>query len=305
MHTSNPLLGHLAASFTIFIWGITFISIKLLLVDFSPVEIMFFRLVLALLTLAILKPIFSSSTSPIQAGQAIHHQHRLQAELKFMGAGLCGVTLFFVLQNTAISYTQASNVSVLLSVAPLFTALAVHIFLKDEPLKPYFFFGFALAMLGILLISYNGSYLLKLNPLGDLLAVQAALVWALYSVLVRKLNTSSSSVLSSTTKIFFYGLLFLLPFLPLFNFRLGLNRLVAPLHFLNLIFLGVGASALCYVTWNYAVSVLGAIKTSVYIYTIPVITIIAAALLLHEKITLLGGAGVVLILAGMLLSERK
>lgn len=293
MHTQKPILGHLAAFVTIFIWGITFISIKVLLVDFSPVEILFFRLALALLALLIVSPPrFKKALSGNQKGGP------LSVELKYMAAGLCGVTLFFMFQNSALAYTQASNVSVLLTVAPLFTALAVRIFLKDEPLKTYFFLGFGLAMLGILLIAYNGSTVLKLNPLGDLLAILAAVVWAFYSVLVRKISASQANLLAATRKMIFYGLLFLLPFLPLFNFQLGPGRLKAPLNLLNLLFLGVGASALCFVTWNYAVSVLGALKTSVYIYMVPVITIVSAALLLHEKTTLVGVLGVVLILGG-------
>lgn len=300
MHTQKPIFGHLAAFVTISIWGITFISIKILLVDFSPAEILFFRLVFALLALFIVSP-------PQLRGAFTEGQpgSRLRLELKYMAAGLCGVTLFFMIQNTALSYTQASNVSVLLSVAPLFTALAARVFLKDEPLKTYFFLGFALAMSGILLIAYNGSTVLKLNPLGDLLAILAAGVWALYSVLVRKISASQTNLLATTRKTMFYGLLFLLPFLPLFHFQLGLSRLRAPLNLINLLFLGLGASALCYISWNYAVSVLGAMKTSVYIYLGPVITIVSAVLLLREKITLVGVLGVGLILAGMVLSERQ
>jgi drug/metabolite transporter (DMT)-like permease len=67
----------------------------------------------------------------------------------------------------------------------------------------------------------------------------------------------------------------------------------------------VGASALCFVTWNYAVHLLGPVKTSVYIYLVPLITIAASALVLHETITLVAGIGMALILVGMALSERE
>jgi drug/metabolite transporter (DMT)-like permease len=72
---------------------------------------------------------------------------------------------------------------------------------------------------------------------------------------------------------------------------------------LNLLFLGVGASALCYATWNYAVHRLGPVKTSAYIYSIPVVTIIASMLVLHEPITPIAALGMALILVGMALSE--
>lgn len=61
---------------------------------------------------------------------------------------------------------------------------------------------------------------------------------------------------------------------------------------LNLIYLGLGASALCFVTWNYAVGTLGAVKTSVYIYIVPVITAVASVIVLKEEITWMAAIGI-------------
>ena len=296
MKPHNPILGHLAALFTIFVWGITFISTKLLLVPFTPVEIMFFRLVLAALALFIV--------SPPRLPWGRLDRHALRAEWKIMAAGLCGVTLYFLFQNIALSYTLAANVSVLISIVPLFTALVSRAFL-NEKLKAYFFLGFTVAMVGIILIAFNGSLVLKLNPLGDLLSILAALVWAFYSVLIKKISAQHSDMFVVTRKVFFYGLLFLLPVLPLFEFRLGLERLAVLPNLFNLLFLGVVASALCYVTWNVAVHILGPVKSSVYLYMIPVVTIIVSVLVLHETITLVAGIGMALILTGMALSEKE
>ena len=292
--------GHLAAFLTIFIWGITFVSIKVLIGPFTPVEIMFFRLVLALLALWIVQPPrFKAADRGARRSLSFHE------ELKYMAAGLCGVTLYMLFQNTALFYTLASNVSVLISVAPLFTALVARIFLKEEALKASFFLGFFVSIVGIILIAFNGNFILKLNPLGDILALLAAVVWAFYSVLVKKISARQTAMVQVTRKVFFYGLLFLLPVLPLFDFQLRLERLAVLPNLLNLLFLGVGASALCFATWNFAVSVLGPVKTSVYIYMTPAITIAASALLLHEKNTSVAAVGVVLILGGMYLSERQ
>ena len=74
---------------------------------------------------------------------------------------------------------------------------------------------------------------------------------------------------------------------------------------LNFIFLGIGACALCFVTWNYAVRHLGTVKTSVYIYGVPVITAITSALVLHEAITVTTICGIVLTLVGLFLSEKR
>ena len=298
--------GHLAAIFTIFIWGITFISIKVLLEDFSPIEAMFYRQVVALAALVVitLPAVFRKKPAAQQAAPADLKAVR-QRELLFMAAGLTGVTLYFIFQNTALDYTQASNVGVLISVAPLFTALVSALFLRTEKLGVGFFVGFGIAILGIVLISYTGSTTLQLNPLGDLLSLMAAGVWAFYSVSVRKLSEAGVPALRITQKAFFYGLLFLLPVLPLFGFRLGLERLADLSNILHILFLGLGASALCFITWNYAVSVLGPVRTSVYIYMTPVITIAASALLLDEQITPVSALGVALILVGLFVSERQ
>lgn len=296
MQSKAQLFGHLAAVFTIIVWAITFISTKVLLVDFSPVEIMFYRLVFALLALSVFSlPRFSRL--PVW-------WDFLREEWRYMAAGLCGVTLYFLFQNIALSYTLAANVSVLVSVAPLLVALVSRAVL-GEKLKANFLFGFMAAMTGIVLIAFNGSFVLKLNPLGDVLSILAALVWAFYSVLIKQISATQNGMFAVTRKVFFYGLLFVLPVLPFFEFRLGLERLAVMPSLLNLLFLGVGASALCFVTWNYAVGVLGPVKTSVYIYMVPLVTIVASALLLSESITLVSGIGIALILAGMVISERE
>lgn len=288
----QPAAGHLAALLTIIIWGTTFISTKVLLTSFQPVEILFFRFVLGFFALLAACPRRLKSASLIQ-------------ELTFAGAGLCGVCLYYLMENIALTYTMASNVGVIISVAPFFTALLSHWFLhQEERLQPGFFLGFAVAMSGIALISFNGAAL-KLNPVGDLLALLAALLWACYSILTRKISAYNYPTILTTRRIFFYGVLFMVPALFFFDFRLDLFRFADPVCLLNILFLGLGASALCFVTWNFAVRSLGAVRTSTYIYMVPVITLIASVLILHEPFTWMTGAGMLLTLAGLVLSEQK
>lgn len=284
--------GHAAALVTILIWGTTFISTKVLLEDFTPIEILFFRFVMGFLALLAACPHRMKGTTKRQ-------------ECTFAAAGLCGVCLYYLLENIALTYTMASNVGVIISIAPFFTAILTHLFLKgEEKLRITFFVGFVVAMTGICLISFNGVKL-KLNPLGDLLAAAAAIMWACYSVLTRKISSFGYQTILTTRRIFGYGILFMIPALFLFNFHLEIQRFANPVCFGNIIFLGLGASALCFVTWNTAVKVLGAVRTSIYIYLVPVITIATSALILHEKITLMSGAGTILSLLGLFLSEYR
>ncbi len=288
---NRRLAGHLAALFTIIIWGTTFISTKILLVDFKPVEILFFRFVMGFAALFLVCP------------------HRMKGvgrrqELTFVLAGLSGICLYYLLENIALTYTMASNVGVIISVAPFFTGVLSRLFLKSEgKLRANFFIGFVVAMAGVALISFNGSRM-ELNPMGDLLAVLAAFVWACYSILTRKISSFGYPVILTTRRTFFYGILFMIPALFLFEFReMGLERFADVTHLLNILYLGLGASALCFVTWNLAVKVLGAVKTSVYIYMVPVITVATSVLVLKEPVTLVSIMGTVLAVAGLFLSE--
>lgn len=284
--------GHLLALLTILIWGTTFISTKVLLIDFTPVEILFFRFVIGYVVLFLIYPRLMRINS-------------LREEMLFIGAGLCGVTLYFLIENIALVYTLASNVGVIVSIAPFFTAVLAHFFLDGERLHKRFIVGFAIALSGIILIGFNGSFILQLNPLGDLLAFVAPAVWAIYSVLMRKIGELPYHTIGATRKVFFYGLLFILPALFLFEFHFDLGRFTNMTNLSNLLFLGLGASALCFVTWNRAVSLLGAVKTSVYIYLVPVITVVASALILHERITWITLLGALLTLLGSFISEKK
>lgn len=282
--------GHLTALFTVLVWGTTFVATKLLLESFTPIEILFFRFLIGYLSLWAVSPRFLKTTG-------------LRQELLFAAAGMCGVTLYFLMENIALTYSPASNVGVILAVSPLFTALLAHFFLDGERLSFRFFLGFGAAIAGIVLIAVNGSAVLKTNPRGDLLAVGAAAVWAVYSILMKKIGQLGYSTIQSTRRVFFYGILLMIPALSLFDFRLGIERLRSPVDLFNILYLGFGASALCFVTWNWSVKVLGAIRTSAYIYAVPVINIAAAVLVLHERITPLAVLGTVLTLAGLLLSE--
>ncbi|WP_073078151.1 DMT family transporter [Sporobacter termitidis] len=292
MDRKKELTGHLFAFITIFIWGTTFISTKILLRAFSPIEILFLRFTIGFIVLLLIYP------------------HRLKVnerkqELYFAAAGLCGITLYYLLENIALTYTLASNVGVIISVAPFFTAIFAHLFLNGEKLKLQFFIGFIVAVIGIFLMSYNGSRRPQLNPLGDILAVLAAVVWAAYSVLTKKISGFHYNTIQATRRIFFYGLIFMIPALFIFDFKPNLSALTQPVNLFNILFLGLGASALCFVTWNSAVKVLGAVKTSGYIYLVPVITVVTSVIVLQEKITGAAVFGTLLTLTGLFISESK
>lgn len=289
MNNSNTT-AHLAALLTILCWGTTFVSTKVLLQGFTPVQILLIRFCIgfAALYLPSVKNTF----------RLTHKQN-----LYLGAAGFLGICLYYLLENIALTYTQASNVGVIMSVSPFFTAIFSCILLREKLPSAAFFIGFFLATAGIYLLSFSGGTI-AINPKGDLLAISASAVWALYSILMKEIGKFGFPTVFVTRRIFGYGILFMLPAL-LFESHLNWQRICEPIFFFNLLFLGLGASAMCFVTWNFAVKVLGAVKTSVYIYLVPVITVLCSVIVLHEIISARAALGILLTVIGLLLSEIK
>ncbi|MGH1841024.1 DMT family transporter [Enterococcus gallinarum] len=280
---------HVTALITVFFWSTTFIATKLLLIDFSPTAILFLRFIIGLVALSVLSK-FSR----------IHYHFR--QHLYLMAAGISGVCFYFFLENIALSYTSTSNVAVIVSISPLFIGLASALIYRTK-LKGTFFIGFLLSFCGIFLISFAGN--LSFHPFGDFLAIAAALMWMVYSLLVKKIASWGHSVIDTTKMIFLYGILFIMPLFFLTKSSLSLDKLLQTDNLLYLLFLGLGASALCFVLWNYTVEQLGAVMAGLYIYLVPVTTLFASFLILGEGISLVKLLGVTLTLFGLFVSEGK
>lgn len=291
MKTRNEA-GNIAAFITIFIWATTFISTKVLLTGFSPIEILIFRFLIGYIVLLIIYPKKMKVTVVNQ-------------EIYFALAGLSGICIYYLLENIALTYTQASNVGVIISVAPFLTAILSSIVFKEKnKLGIHFFIGFAMAIFGIILISYKGAGI-RINPTGDFLAFLAAVSWACYSVLTKKISGFGYNSIQVTRKVFAYGIIFMVPEMFLFDFKFGIERFSNGVYLFNILFLGLGASALCFVTWNYAVKILGAVRTSIYIYLVPVITVIVSAIVLNEIISAKTIIGIALTIVGLFISDKK
>ena len=285
-------IGYMAAVFTIFVWGTTYISTKVLLRAFTAVEIMYIRFVLGYIALWIA----SRKTLKLKG---------FAEEKYFLAAGLSGITLYFLLENISLTYTLASHAGIIISVAPFFTAVGGWILGKEKKPTGNFLLGFIIAMAGIALLSFQSMDQTGASVFGDVLALLAAVAWAAYSLIMKKISNMGYPTLMVTRRIFFWGLLFLTPCAFFDGLHISMEELLKPVHFGNLLFLGLGASAICFVTWNFAVKRLGAVKTSVFIYMTPVITAATSVIILHEKLTGFTLAGMALTLLGLVLSEKK
>lgn len=289
---TNRFWYHVMAIAAIVIWGVTYISSKVLLnYGLTPSSIFFYRFILAYAALLLIchRRLFSDS---------------FKDEVLMLLAGMTGGSMYFLFENTALIYTQASNVSLILSVAPILTTFIHKGLHRNEPMGRHLLAGSFIAFAGVALVVYNGGVVLKLNPLGDFLTILAALMWALYSNLLKGL-TGSYDTFFITRKVFFYGLLTILPDFLFHPLRADWVVLSQPVVVLNLLFLGLVASMLCYLAWNLATRKLGVIRVTNYIYLGPVVTLVASAILIHERITLVAILGCLLILGGVILADKK
>ena len=285
----TKLTGHIFAVFTIIVWGTTFIASKVLLEHYSAAVLMIMRFIIAWVVLFVMRPKFMLMDK--------------KDELKVLLCGLFACSLYFACEANALRFTLASNVSILIAAAPILTSVLAHFFTKDEKFSKNTFFGFAVAITGVALVVFNGTVILKLNPLGDALALIAALLWACYSVSVKPL-VKKYDILLLTRRITFWGLITALPMLFFEKQSFDFSPLAKADNIIALLFLGVLGSGICYYTWNLATSRLGVVATNNYIYANPFITMLAAWIILDEKITLMGAIGAVLIILGVFLSGK-
>lgn len=294
---SNNLGYHLVAFVTVAIWGSTFVFTKMLLQNgLSPAQIFTLRFIIAYILLL--------------AFALSRHRFRLfckslKDELLMVVLGITGGSVYFLAENAAMLYTTATNTSLIVCSCPLFAMLLFAIVYRhSERVSRLQALGSVIACLGMAVVVLNGHFVLHLSPLGDMLAFAACLCWAVYSLLMKPATERYSS-LFITRKVFFYGLLTIIPyyfFVPGFP---SMEVLLRPEVLWNLLFLGVVASMICYVTWNWVISKLGAVIATNWVYFNPITTIIFAWWLLHEQITVWFLLGTVLILTGMYLADHK
>ena len=114
--------------------------------------------------------------------------------------------------DDALKYTLVSNVSLLTSISPLLTTLLIGFFYKQEKPQVGVYIGSVVALIGVTLVVFNGGMSMQIMPLGDLIAFSAAVSWAFYSIIIRKLNVVYDA-LFITRKTFFYGIVTAIPFL--------------------------------------------------------------------------------------------
>lgn len=285
-------MKYFIALMVVTIWGSTFVSSKVLLNSgLMPADIFFYRFVMAYFIM------LSVSHKKMLADN-------LKDELTFLGLGLMGGSIYFLTENMALSYSTSANVSILVCTTPIITACVLAIFYKNERMKLRQIIGSIIAFLGVTLIVLNGQLILHLNPLGDVLALSAATTWAFYSLFMKRVMGRYKPEFI-TRKIFFYGVLTILPYFAIVQpLDTDTSLLFKPYVLGNLIFLGVIASSLAYLMWNWALKEIGTVRASNLLYTQTLVTMVLGSIVLGERITIMAISGVAVLFLGVILAVR-
>ena len=291
--------GHFMAFVTVAIWGSTFVFTKMLLVNgLSPAQIFTIRFIIAYVLLLAFEMIVRRQSFRLFSDS-------WRDELMLLLLGLSGGSLYFLTENAAMLYTTATNTSLIVCSCPLFAMLLVAlVYRRSERFTRVQVVGSLLACAGMAVVVLNGHFVLHLSPIGDMLAFGACLCWAFYSLLMKAV-TDRYSTFFVTRKVFFYGLLTILPYYLLFPGFPSMEVILSSKVLWNLLFLSVVASMICFLVWNWVIHQLGAVVATNWVYFNPITTILFAWWLLHETITIWFLLGSLFIIIGMWLSDKK
>lgn len=288
---NQKLLWHLLAVGVVAVWGTTFVNTKILYNSgLTPSEIFFLRFLIAYIAIWFISPrkLFANSW---------------RDEGTMLLLGITGGSLFFVAENSAVALTYVNNVSFITSTSPLVTVILGIVFVKSIKATWTLIVGSLIALVGVGLVIFNGSFILHLNPWGDLLALLTAVCWAVYTLLMKSVSERYSAVFI-TRKLFFYGLLTVLPMFLIDPWTVSFGTLLTPKVAFNLLLLGLVASFLCFALWTVVIERLGVMTASNYQYLNPITTVVASAIWLSEPMTAIAYIGSALILIGVIVSNK-
>ncbi len=314
MTPHSRLVCHLLAFATVAVWGTTFVSTKVLLMEgLTPAQIFTLRFAMAYVLLAawmgaqaVMKKRHARRVTVVgrTARQRESGWGVVRRELLMLALGVTGGSLYFMAENEALNHTTATNTSLIVCSCPLFAMIIIGMVYPAERVRRRQWVGSLIAFVGMAVVVLNGRFVLHLSPIGDLLAFTACLCWAFYSLLMKPALARYSAAYV-TRKVFFYGVLTILPYFLFVPDWPVVEVLTRPVVVGNLLFLGVIASMVCFLVWNWVLRQLGPVVATNWVYFNPITTMLFAWWFLGETITLYFILGATLILLGMYLADKK
>jgi len=281
------LTASIYALLSISFWGVSFVSAKAVLGKLDPYSLLVLRFGIGALFLLLI---------------LLLNRYTLRISIRYIPhlivLGILGVFIHQVLQATALLTIDASSAGWLISFSPIFTVILSVLFLHEK-MDVKKAVGMVVAITGVFLVTTTRSghsFEFALN-IGFILMILSTLNWAVYSILLKRLQIPYPALLV-TFYMSLIGFMLTLPFI-IRNKGWESLPLLTQTEWTHLLFLAIFVSGIGYWYWGKALEVLDASRVSMFIYLEPLVTLIAAIFLLHEKFILISAIGGIIIIIGV------
>ncbi|QBD86960.1 DMT family transporter [Clostridium tetani] len=281
--------AHFLAIILMILWGMSYLSIKVVVHEIHPVLSAFYRFLIAAIILFIYLKVRYPEEKVLK-----------EDKIKMALGGFFGVAMYFLFENYAVYFTTASNVAIIISSIPIFTLISQRIIFKEK-INVVKAIGASLSIIGIgiILLSKGKVSLFSKGTIGDLMGIGAALCWVAYTVVISKLKGNYRSIVITTYQTI-WGCIFLSPSIFIFQHSMPSTKAIA-----NLLYLSFFCTCIGYAIYIYCQNKLGATVITTYINLQPIVSIISAKILLNENINSKQILGSAIIIIGLFLASKS
>lgn len=291
---SKTLSAQIALTFTIFMWGCSFVAAKAALREISPVTLTFTRFGMG--TFLLFTILAARKINPLPPRNA-------WPALALMG--FIGIFVHQMLQAFGLNMSSAIHAGWLIGLVPIWSAILSAVVLKER-FGGMKIVGLVGGFLGAVLViskgQLNASTLQLPSTHGDFLILVSTLNWAIYSILghptIKRLGAARA-----TAGAMLFGWLMLAPF---FLYEKGWREWphVSAVDWGCISFLGIGCSGIGYLTWYSALEQIEVSRVAAFLYAQPLVTLVAAIFLLNEQVTATTIIGGIIVLASVFITQR-
>ena len=285
-------LKYLLIIFAVIFWGSSFIATKVALKELSPETIISLRLIIASVFLFVTAIVYKKDFSINLKSHGIIFILALIAVFHLM------------IQVIGLKYTTASNTGWIIGTAPIFMAILAAIVFKEK-IGLLKISGIIIAMFGLLLLIGKGNItnVDLIENKGDLLVLASAFTWGVYSMVNKKISLSYSPLMT----ILYLFIMMAIIIIPLNLNAVSVNSVVhlSLNGWISILFLGLFCSGIAYVIWAYSLRDLESAKVGAFLYFEPLVTVLAAWVLLSESITVLMIFSGAIITLGVVLVNKE
>lgn len=283
-YRNNKLFALIAITLTVIFWGYSFVSTKILLNDFPPITIAFFRQIIAAGTLAVVLYV-----------KKLFVRMPVKDILLLFASSFFGIVLYFIFENTGLKYTTASNGSIIVAAVPIFTLITESLFYKFK-ITPRVISCVIISVAGVFLVIFEKGLDFSTGyTKGNLLMIGAMVTWVIYTIICKSLAGKYNGIVITAYQMGAASILFIPFIIP----DIKQWHALSVYSLVNLLYLALFCSALAYYLYNVAVKGLGATVSSMFLNLIPVVSIIGGLLVLNETVSFIQIGGMLLIMVSL------